>query len=63
MLIQSFAVDNFRGINGGLEQNHVNFYGKRPDEKQQILDNLIKYCKLDTLAMVEIYKKLTKELG
>jgi putative ATP-dependent endonuclease of OLD family len=28
MLIQSFAVDNFRGINGGLEQNQVNFDGK-----------------------------------
>lgn len=32
--------------------------GKREAEKQQILDDLIEYCKLDTLAMVEIYKKL-----
>ncbi len=28
MLIQSFAVDNFRGISGGLDQNRVNFDGK-----------------------------------
>jgi hypothetical protein len=32
--------------------------GKRPDEKDKILDDLIKYCKLDTLAMVEIFRKL-----
>lgn len=32
--------------------------GTREAEKQQILDDLIQYCKLDTLAMVEIYKKL-----
>jgi hypothetical protein len=32
--------------------------GKRDAEKQQILDDLIEYCKLDTLAMVEIYKVL-----
>ena len=32
---------------------------KRPDQKQQILDNLLIYCKLDTLAMVEIYNFLS----
>lgn len=32
--------------------------GKRDEQKQQILDDLVEYCKLDTLAMVEIYKKL-----
>lgn len=32
--------------------------GKRDGEKTQILDDLRQYCKLDTLAMVEIYKKL-----
>lgn len=32
--------------------------GKRDGEKDQILADLIEYCKLDTLAMVEIYKKL-----
>ena len=31
---------------------------KRVDQKDQILADLIEYCKLDTLAMVEIYKKL-----
>lgn len=32
---------------------------KRVDEKDKILSDLDEYCKLDTLAMVEIYKKLT----
>ncbi len=32
--------------------------GKRDDEKQQILDDLIEYCRLDTLAMVKIYNVL-----
>ena len=29
------------------------------DPKDQIFEDLIKYCKLDTLAMVEIWKVLT----
>lgn len=33
--------------------------GKRAGDKDKILSDLIEYCKLDTLAMVEIYKKLT----
>lgn len=34
--------------------------GKRNDSKAQILNDLEKYCKLDTQAMVEIYKQLLK---
>ena len=33
--------------------------GKRDGEKDQILSDLIEYCGLDTMAMVEIYKKLS----
>jgi hypothetical protein len=32
--------------------------GKRDGEKEQILSDLVEYCGLDTLAMVEIYRKL-----
>lgn len=32
--------------------------GTRDGEKQQILEDLFEYCKLDTLAMVEIFNKL-----
>ncbi len=31
---------------------------KRADQKDQILSDLLEYCKLDTFAMVEIYRKL-----
>jgi len=34
--------------------------GARAGEKEKILADLLEYCKLDTLAMVEIYKKLTE---
>ena len=30
------------------------------DDKEKILDDLLKYCGLDTLAMVEIYEALRK---
>ena len=32
--------------------------GTRDSSKQQILEDLVEYCKLDTLAMVEIFNKL-----
>jgi hypothetical protein len=35
-------------INGGLHK----------DEREEIRKNLLAYCKLDTLAMVEIFNKL-----
>lgn len=34
-------------------------YGTRTDEKTQILKDLEEYCKLDTLAMVEIFRVLS----
>ena len=34
--------------------------GKRPDEKEKILSDLLEYCCLDTLAMVKIYDYLKK---
>lgn len=33
------------------------------DDKKKILDDLLKYCKLDTLAMVEIYRVLRKSIS
>lgn len=34
--------------------------GKNPHEKDKTLGDLREYCKLDTLAMVEIYRVLQK---
>lgn len=36
--------------------------GKRADEKEKILKDLIDYCGLDTLSMVRIYQFLEKEI-
>lgn len=36
---------------------------KNGDQKDKILNDLIEYCKLDTLAMVEIYKKLVQTVS
>jgi hypothetical protein len=33
--------------------------GARASEKDKILADLLKYCELDTLAMVELYRKLS----
>lgn len=38
-------------------------YGTRAGEKDQILKDLEEYCKLDTLAMVEIFRFLTNLVG
>jgi hypothetical protein len=32
--------------------------GKRDEEKENILNNLVEYCGLDTLAMVKIWEFL-----
>jgi hypothetical protein len=37
------------------------FEGRNSDMKEKIIDDLLQYCKLDTLAMVEIWRVL-KEL-
>lgn len=34
--------------------------GKNPEKKQQILNDLISYCTLDTFAMVEILAELRR---
>jgi hypothetical protein len=36
---------------------------KRIEQKEQILSDLIEYCKLDTFAMVEIFRCLKSKLG
>lgn len=32
--------------------------GKHPERREQIMEDLLRYCELDTLAMVRIYEKL-----
>jgi hypothetical protein len=37
--------------------------GKHEEEKAQIMTDLIAYCKLDTLAMVQLYRVLNAEIA
>jgi hypothetical protein len=39
------------------------FDGKHEEEKAQIMTDLIAYCKLDTLAMVQLYRVLNAEIA
>ncbi len=36
--------------------------GKNPEEKEQLMKDLLAYCRLDTLAMVQLFKFLEKEI-
>ncbi|MBP6880775.1 DUF2779 domain-containing protein, partial [Candidatus Saccharibacteria bacterium] len=36
--------------------------GKHDGDKEEILSDLLKYCQLDTFAMVEIYRKLVEDV-
>ena len=36
---------------------------KTPEEQEEIREGLLEYCKLDTLAMVRIWKKLKEVTG
>ena len=37
--------------------------GKNPEQKEQIMNDLLAYCRLDTLAMVQLFKFLEKEIA
>jgi hypothetical protein len=65
VVVPSLSYKNLEIGDGGTAQRlwmEAVLDGKRDDEKAKILADLLEYCKLDTLAMVEIYNVL-KELS
>lgn len=51
---------------GGMAQRlwmETVLFDKRKIEKEKILNNLLKYCELDTLAMVKIYQFLVSKIA
>lgn len=63
VLIPDLSYSDLDIHDGGTAQRlwmEVILDGKRSDKKEKILSNLLEYCKLDTMAMVEIYKHLVK---
>lgn len=37
-------------------------YGNNKDRREEIIEDLLEYCKLDTLAMVRLFERLNKEV-
>jgi len=64
-LVPGFSYENLKIKEGGLAS--LAFENLLHETNQQIIDkirkNLLDYCKLDTLAMVEILKVLEKEIS
>lgn len=61
VLVPALSYKNLDIQEGGTAQRvwmETVLDGKNADKKEDILNNLNEYCKLDTLAMVEIYKHL-----
>jgi hypothetical protein len=64
VLIPELSYKNLDINEGGSAQRlwmDAILYDKRPTEKSKILSDLLKYCELDTFAMVKIYEFLVKE--
>jgi len=64
-LISSISYDSLaikEGLTASRTWKEVVFEGKQKDRKDEILNQLIEYCKLDTLAMVQLYKFLKTEV-
>ena len=56
----SLDYHNLEGIHNGSEamNSYANLANYSKEEQEIIRNNLLKYCQLDTYAMVKIYKKL-----
>ena len=56
----SLDYHNLEGIHNGSEamESYANLDNYSKEEQEVIRNNLLKYCELDTYAMVKIYKKL-----
>jgi hypothetical protein len=64
VMCPGFSYDDLEIQNGTMAMDiwdKMIFGNKTEQEKEEIKNNLLEYCKLDTLAMVEIFKKLNHE--
>ena len=53
------------GVHNGSEasETFAGLPGRAPEEIRVMRDNLLKYCRLDTLAMVKVLEKLREAAG
>ena len=52
------ALEIQEGLSAARKWKEVTFEDRSEGEREKVYANLIEYCKLDTLAMVEIHNKL-----
>jgi hypothetical protein len=63
IMVSNLNYDDLEIGEGGLAQAQwIRMIESEGEEKERIKKNLLEYCKMDTLAMVEIYWKL-KEIS
>jgi CRISPR/Cas system-associated exonuclease Cas4 (RecB family) len=66
VLCPKFSYSSLEVQNGAMAIDawgKMMFENKSDGKKEEIKNNLLKYCELDTLAMVEIFKKLKNEIS
>ena len=56
---------NLEGVHNGTEASatFANMVNMEPEEREACRNQLLKYCGLDTLAMVKVWQKLTEVIG
>jgi len=56
---------NLDGVHNGTEASatFTNMASMEPEERESCREQLLKYCGLDTLAMVKVWQKLTEAVG
>ena len=56
---------NLEGVHNGTEASatFANMVNMEPEERETCRNQLLKYCGLDTLAMVKVWQKLTEVVG
>lgn len=64
VLVPSLSYDNLEiGDGGSAQAGWVRMIESQDPEKDKLKSALLEYCRMDTLAMVEIYKELKKMTG
>ena len=56
---------NLEGVHNGTEASatFANMVNMEPEEREACRNQLLKYCGLDTLAMVKVWQKLREVVG
>ena len=58
----SMDYHNLEGVHNGSEAMNIfpQIQFMEPDEQEQARNNLLKYCELDTFAMVKVWQELVE---